>query len=195
MRETFDAFAGEFDRHLVDDLDYRVPQQLAALLRGHLGEARLDTLDLGCGTGLVGDALGALARSLVGINLSAQMLDVARRKGRYDVLHHADVTTWLATADPAAFDRVVAADVFIYLGDLERVFEEVAHCLRPGGAFAFSVESCAGEDYRLLPSGRYAQSAAYLQRLAARQGLKVLAQEPVLIRRGVEGLLYLLQRP
>ena len=193
VRETFDAFAGDFDRHLVDDLEYRVPWQLAALLRARLGEARLDVLDLGCGTGQAGDALGSLARSLVGVDLSSQMLEVARRKGRYSRLHEADISDWLATEKARSFDLVVAADVFIYLGDLEPVFAGVTRCLRSGGLVAFSVESCAGENYRLLTSGRYAQSARYLQRLAARHGLVVLDQAQTMIRLGVAGELYLLK--
>ena len=193
VRATFDAFAGDFDRRLVDDLAYRVPQRLAALVRGQIGEACLDVVDLGCGTGLVGDALGTAARSLVGIDLSSQMLEVARRKGRYLRLYEADVSSWLGSAQAASCDLVVAADVFIYLGDLEAVFEGVRRCLRPAGLFAFSVESCTAEDYRLLASGRYAQSAVYLQRLAARHRMRVLAQQPEIIRSGVEGELYLLK--
>lgn len=57
VRATFDAFAGDFDRHLREDLGYRVPDRLVALLREHCGAASTgmpavaaDVLDLGCGT-------------------------------------------------------------------------------------------------------------------------------------------------
>ena len=72
---------------------------------------------------------------------------------------------------------------------------EASRCLRPGGLFAFSVETCEGAEFRLLPSGRYAQSPDYLQSLAVRFGLALLADEPAVIRRGVEGRLNLYQRP
>lgn len=122
------------------------------------------------------------------------MLEAAHRKGRYAALHQADMVAWLAAADSASFDWVIAADVFIYLGELDGIFRDVARCLRPGGVFAFSVETCEGDDYRLLPSGRYAQSGAYLEGLAAPLGLTLQAREPAAIRQGVEGLLYLFQR-
>jgi len=202
VRATFDAFAGDFDRHLQQDLGYRVPDRLAALLREHCGDVltgtstgkAADVLDLGCGTGLVGDALGAGAVTLTGVDLSGQMLEAARRKGRYAALHQADVAAWLAAGGASAFDRVIAADVFIYLGELDGIFRDVARCLRPGGVFAFSVETCEGADYRLLSSGRYAQSDAYVEGLAAALGLRLLAREPTTIRQGVAGLLYLFQR-
>ena len=57
-----------------------------------------------------------------------------------------------------------------------------------------AVETCEGADYRLLPSGRYAQSGAYLERLAAQLGLRQRVREPAAIRQGVEGLLYIFQR-
>jgi predicted TPR repeat methyltransferase len=202
VRATFDAFAGDFDRHLRQDLGYRVPDRLATLLSEHCGAVsagtlagvRADVLDLGCGTGLVGDALDMDAGSLTGVDLSGQMLEAARRKGRYAALHQADVAAWLAATGPASFDCVIAADVFIYLGELDGIFRDVVRSLRPGGVFAFSVETCEGADYRLLPSGRYAQSGAYLERLAAQLGLRQLLREPAAIRQGVEGLLYIFQR-
>ncbi len=193
VRETFDAFASDFDRRLREDLDYRVPERLAVLVHEKIGDQSMDVLDLGCGTGLVADVLPP-AHSLVGVDLSVRMLEVAHRKGRYQALHEADITTWMADQQAHSFDCVIAADVFIYLGELDVVFREVSRCLRPGGMFAFSVETCEGAEFRLLPSGRYAQSLDYLQTLAARSGFALLTHEAAVIRRGVEGRLFLYLR-
>jgi predicted TPR repeat methyltransferase len=194
VRETFDAFAGQFDQHLVGDLGYRVPEQLAALVREELGEQRLDILDLGCGTGLVGEALAPVVGSLTGVDLSARMLEAARRRGCYHALHAADIVDWIAETPPGRFDLVIAGDVFIYMGDLAPLFWGAARVLRKSGAFAFSVECCEGADWRLLSSGRYAQSCAYLGRLAQEHGFAVLYRGPATIRLGVQGELYLLER-
>jgi len=191
VRETFDAFAAGFERRVVGDLGYRVPELLAALVRSH-GRAGLDVLDLGCGTGLAGVALGSLARSLAGVDLSPRMLEEAARKGCYTALHEADVGQWLAQAGPASFDLVVAADVFIYIGDLQGIFQEARRVLRPGGLLAFSVEVCDQGEFQLQPTGRYAQSRAYVQGLAVSHGLKLLARETASVRSGIEGDLYLL---
>lgn len=200
VRETFDAFAAGFEQRLLGELDYRVPAQLVELVRQRMGGTegglpRLDVLDLGCGTGLVGDALGPLARSLVGIDLSARMLDEARRKACYTNLQQADIAGWLAGAPDACVDLVIAADVFIYIGDLDRVFADVSRTLRPGGLFAFSVETAGQGRWQLLPSGRYAQSDAYIAELAARHGLALVSQQPAAIRRGVAGMLHLAGKP
>jgi predicted TPR repeat methyltransferase len=122
------------------------------------------------------------------------MIEAARRRGLYHDLHAADVERWLAGAPAAQFDLILAADVFIYIGALETVFAEVAKVLRAEGVFAFSVESCAQGDWRLLSSGRYAQSPAYLARLAERHQWRIAQRVAVEIRRGVPGELYVLLR-
>ena len=76
---------------------------------------------------------------------------------------------------------MLAADVFIYVGDLSRVFAGVRRVLAPQGVFAFSVELASGLDLQLLPSLRYAHSEAYVRRLADEHGLqmKEVVQAPI----------------
>ena len=63
-------------------------------------------------------------------------------------------------------------DVFVYIGDLARVFLDVSRVLKAGGVFGFSVEQAAGErDFVLQPVGRFAQSVAYIRRLCSANGL------------------------
>lgn len=203
VRQTFDAFASGFEQRVVGELGYDVPQQLVALaVRDGLaqavareGGAESPVLDLGCGTGLVGDALAAapLKLRLIGVDLSSAMLAEATRKGRYQSLHNADVESWLGAAPAQTFSLIVAADVFIYIGELDTLFAHCARVLGPGGRFAFSVETCGGDGYRLLPSGRYAQADAYVAELAARHGFTLRVREPAEIRRGIQGALYLLR--
>jgi predicted TPR repeat methyltransferase len=98
----FDQHAGMFEAILVDRLGYRVPwligERLAML--GHAGARRL--LDLGCGTGLVGEVLAETAAHASGVDLSEDMLAIADAKGVYDELYVGDAVRFLAiTADPA----------------------------------------------------------------------------------------------
>ncbi len=190
VRDTFDSFAPGFDAHL-HTLGYNVPEKLAALLLAHT-RAPLDILDLGCGTGLAGLALAAEKRSLTGVDLSAKMLVRARERGVYDALFESEIHTWLQQAQAASCDVVVAADVFIYIGSLEEIFVEAARVLRPGGWFAFSTEECKEAPYALLPTGRYAQSQAYIRGLAA-DAFSVEAAQAAILR--IEtGRLYLLRK-
>jgi predicted TPR repeat methyltransferase len=195
VSSTFDNFAPRFDAHLAS-LHYHVPQALAALLMPH-ADRPLSILDLGCGTGLVGAALAGHGHRLVGVDLSEKMLSQARARGIYAQLDFAEIHAWLQRAETESFDAICAADVLIYIGALETLFRECARLLRPGGWFAFSTEECSDTDYKLLVTGRYAQSQDYVRRLAGESFVTVDA-EPTTIRiesgAPLAGRLYLLQR-
>ncbi len=195
MKATFDNFAPTFDEHL-RAIGYQVPALMAAMLHTHL-TAPADILDLGCGTGLVGAALHGNGHHLVGVDLSEKMLARARSRGAYERLHVDEVGAFLAQAPDRSADVVCAADVFIYIGALDALFAHAARVLRPGGLFTFSTEECTGDDFVLLPTGRYAQSEAYIRRLAG--PLAILDARPVTVRMErdvpVAGRLYLLQKP
>ncbi|GAB2869607.1 tetratricopeptide repeat protein [Pseudoduganella ginsengisoli] len=167
----FDQYADGFDHHLQHVLHYRVPDLLMAALAGRLQPVAADVIDLGCGTGLCGPLLRPFARTLAGVDLSPLMLDQALARGVYDELVCADIA---AALQGRSADVLVAADVLVYLGDLQPLFRAVRHALRAGGVFAFSVEaldSGAAQDYALNTSGRYAHSASYVQALAQAHGL------------------------
>jgi predicted TPR repeat methyltransferase len=118
-------------------------------------------------------------QALHGVDLSAGMLERARALGVYDTLEQAEIVQHLA-ATPHRHELVVAADVFIYLGDLAAAFAGVRRVLDDGGVFAFSAE--VADDtmaFELRPSSRYAQSERYLRELAAAHGFEWLA-----LRRG-----------
>jgi predicted TPR repeat methyltransferase len=179
---------------------------LKELLQAHLGpQPGLESaLDLGCGTGLCAPLLRTMARRLVGVDLSEKMLDKARAAGSYDAglydeLACADIVDWLEGRQ-AEWELVLAADVLVYIGELAPLFERVARALRPGGWFAFSVESLAAEGsagYAITASNRYAHAPAYVRACAAAAGLKVADQRDAVLRHehGAEvgGLLFLLR--
>lgn len=178
----FDQYAGRFDRHLVDVLRYRTPTLLADVLARQLaGRSGLDILDLGCGTGLCGPLLRPLARQLEGVDLSAGMLAQARELGVYDALACGELTAYLAQT-PARWDVLTAADVLVYVGDLDPVLAAARQGLRAGGTFVFSVEALDGDGYSLRASGRYAHAAEYLAMLAARHGFTVREQVACTLR-------------
>ncbi|MDB5962214.1 MAG: hypothetical protein JWP59_3508 [Massilia sp.] len=178
----FDQYAAHFDAHLVDQLDYRTPALIGAALARSGGGTALDTLDLGCGTGLCGEVLRPLSARLSGIDLSPAMLEQARERGLYDALACADMHDYLAGHE-AAFDLIVAADVFVYAGDLSEVFRLARQALRPGGRFCFSVELAGDGEFALQPSRRYAHSAAYVRALAQRWRFELLDEAREMLRR------------
>ncbi len=175
VQGLFDSYSDDFEHHLVGTLRYQAPQRLVDGLRAAApGERFAAALDLGCGTGLCGPLVRPLVDRLVGLDLSARMLERARSRGVYDQLEQADVAAFLAHT-AACFDLVLAADVFIYIGDLAPVFAGLSRVMARG-VFSFTVEPAPeGSEPVLQPSLRYAHSAAYLQRLAREHGFAWLA--------------------
>jgi SAM-dependent methyltransferase len=90
-------------------------------------------LDLGCGSGLYLDVIRSTGRSPVGLELSADQLRLARRRG--DRLVQADGAA-LPFADDA-FETVTAVWISTDVDDFARVMRESARVLRPGGLFVF----------------------------------------------------------
>ncbi len=186
----FDDFAATFERTLVDELEYCAPEALRSLMNRRwaaagfeLGAAKLDIVDLGCGTGLVGRQFRDVAQSLVGVDLAPAMLVEAQRTGLYDRLERADVVNFLKS-HPDSFDLALAADLLIYIGDLEPLFAAASKSLRPGGWLAISIESIDEGEYLLRPTRRYAHSLAYIASLAVQNGLTIEEVAPLTIRKG-----------
>ncbi len=192
VEALFDQYADDFDHALVKTLGYRVPDLLIEAIVGAGGTRFGRVVDLGCGTGLMGAMLRPIAGDLEGHDISAAMLAKAREKNVYDRLVRSDLQMLLLT--PGSLDLVVAADVFLYVGALERIVAMVASALRPGGLLGFSVEKpMTAEDLFLQTSRRYAHSEKYFRATLASAGFTVLSLDPAVIRqdRGmpIEGLI------
>jgi len=188
VQALFDGYAADYDRHMLQGLGYRGHRTLVE------GLPQADrALDLGCGTGLCGPLLKPRVRRLVGVDVSARMLEQAAALGVYDELVQAELLQHLQTTEES-HGLVVAADVFIYVGDLAPVFAGVRRVLADGGTFAFSVEHAAQAPagWTLLPSLRYAHAEPYLRHLAASHGFTVerLIAQPLRSDqgRGIDGL-------
>jgi predicted TPR repeat methyltransferase len=168
IARLFDQQAPRFDATLREHLAYRGPELLrAAVIRAceTLGRTPFfrRAVDLGCGTGLIGGAFRPHVSSLIGVDLSPGMIEIARRTGLYAHLHVADVVAFLSEERSASADLILAGDVFVYLADLAPVCRAVARVLAPGGLFAFTVEANEGAPYALRDTLRYAHSPDYVR--------------------------------
>jgi predicted TPR repeat methyltransferase len=170
----FDAFAPQFERQLAGQLGYRAPEILSDMVTAF---RRTETpvasgLDLGCGTGLSGEAFRTTCKTLVGIDLSEKMLAQARRKRIYDELLSGEVTEAIDRLSKT-FDLFICADTVVYIGDLKALFSAVGRHARPGGLFALSTEHTEDGSFTLRPSGRFAHSRNYVESCAAQSGFKL----------------------
>jgi predicted TPR repeat methyltransferase len=126
--------------------------------------------------------LRPLCDRLDGLDLSRRMVERAAATGAYDEVTQGDLVQYLQQT-ARRYELVIAADVFVYVGALETVFEGAARILQPGGMFCFTVETAPGAgDLVLQPSLRYAHSAAYIRKLAQDHGFDISATQPQTIR-------------
>jgi predicted TPR repeat methyltransferase len=174
VQSLFDDYADTFDEHLVSGLRYEAHRFLVDNLRGVGPERFGAALDLGCGTGLCGPLVKPAVQRLDGVDLSPLMLDKARALGVYEQLVQGDLVEHLR-GTPQTYDLVLAADVFIYVGDLEPVFAGVNRVMNRGGVFCFSAEQAGDEQmFQLTTQQRYAHSERYVRQLAERHGFETV---------------------
>lgn len=148
---------------------------------------------------------------MVGVDLSPNMVAKAQATGYYSAVRVEDANEAVAQEEPGRLDLLLSADTFIYVGALEVCFAGAARALRrPGGLFAFSIEELRDDGggggsgdgdvaagFRLVLSGRYAHTPAYVEGLAARHRLAVRAKEAVVVRlesgQPIPGWIYVLE--
>jgi len=130
----YDGLADWYDALIGDEVSEwtRTAGELLAELLGR-GPGRC--LDLGCGTGAFVPLLVEQAWTVVGVDLSADQLRVARERV-------GDVVESLVQADASAlpfgdgsFDAVAAVLVHTDIDGYDLALREVARVLRPGGRF------------------------------------------------------------
>jgi predicted TPR repeat methyltransferase len=204
VEKTFDSFARTFDAQLAA-LQYRAPQLVCDALAKVAGAPARDRsiIDAGCGTGLCGPLLAPYASRLVGVDLSARMLDTARARGRYHELVKAELTAYVASLAAHSWDVIVSADTLCYFGALDAVFAGAARALRGGGFLILTVEAAAPDQapngHRLNPHGRYSHTGAYVERTLGDAGFAVDACELHVLRmenaNPVDGFLVTASRP
>jgi predicted TPR repeat methyltransferase len=201
VRDVFDQFAAQYDNSLESNLHYRLPAQLLEfyrLIAFKQGGVRL--LDLGCGTGLVGEQFRAICSFMTGVDLSIQMVEAARNKNIYKSLYVSEIVSFLLKNQQQTYDLMISADVFPYMGDLSPVLTAAREWVMSNAYFLFSVEHDRSDAVRpqLQKSGRFSHSSSYLESTAAAAGWNIRARKFVDLRkeRGgwVKGTIYALQK-
>jgi predicted TPR repeat methyltransferase len=135
-----------------------------------------------------------------GVDLSGKMLEHARRKNVYTSLHQMSISSYLDQCRPDAYDLVIAADVFNYIGELGELFSALHRVSRGGGFFFFTVEDLAdkGGSMRLESSGRFTHSNSYILTAAQRSRWQIFLAHKLNLRREkgewVRGSLYGLKK-
>ena len=151
--------------HVLNPVRLDYVRQRATLAGSHV-------LDVGCGGGLLSEALARAGAQVSAIDLAAELVKVARLHGLESGLkvdYQVKAVEVLAEEQPGSFDAVTCMEMLEHVPDPAAIIAACAKLLRPGGrlflstlnrtpaAFALAI---VGAEYvaRLLPRGthRYA---------------------------------------
>jgi SAM-dependent methyltransferase len=102
-------------------------------LRRLLGEGSRRCLDVGCGTGVSTAAVAELGWSAVGVDVSEELLELARGRGLDVVRASADALPF----ENATFDAAVSVWTHTDVDDFAAMLAEIARVLRPGAPFVY----------------------------------------------------------
>lgn len=146
VRSFYDDAAGHYDEVLLSEIGYVSPTICAHAIAPYLPDKESALIDLGCGTGLAGEALSALGyRHIDGVDFSTEMLAVAKARNCYSKLEIADLN---AALDISSAGYAAAVSVGV-LGQhvLPAALDETVRIVEPGGLVCFSVNERAFDDY------------------------------------------------
>ncbi|MGB5636635.1 MAG: class I SAM-dependent methyltransferase [Waterburya sp.] len=139
LANKYDAWSHLYDAELNEP--YRIsPIQSARTLAQVLTDKQASILDAGAGTGMVGEALAELGYSnITAVDLSSQMLEVAKAKQVYQALYQGDLEHTLDFAQPHSFDAIISVGVFTYGHAAPQALHNLFSLLKPSGYFLLTV--------------------------------------------------------
>ena len=154
--------------------EFRPLHQINPLRLGWIeGIARItgkQVLDIGCGGGILSDAMARKGAKVTGIDLSVKALRVAElhalEAGTRDVEYREISAEALALQEPASFDVVTCMEMLEHVPDPSSIVRACAELVRPGGWVFFStlnrnpksfLFAILGAEYvlQLLPKGTH----------------------------------------
>lgn len=171
-RILFDVFAPTYEETL-KNIDYAAAKKIVQIC----GDVKGKILDLGCGTGILGQALKTDKNEINGVDISEKMLAIAKQKGIYKRLINSEILNFLQK-NTETFDLITAADVFCYFGDLEPLFKLIYP-----QKMVFSIEiNPQIETFELQPNGRYKHNPEYVGNLLKSTGYDKIINLDLVLR-------------
>ena len=139
-RAYYAGFAATYDTDFAQGLGWDYPKAIARIWRAHAGHADLPVADIGCGTGYVAAELGLPQAQIDGMDISPDMLAIARGKGLYRALSEVDLTGPL-DALGADYGSVVSAGTFTHGHLGPDPLGALLGIARPGALFVICVNA------------------------------------------------------
>jgi 2-polyprenyl-6-hydroxyphenyl methylase/3-demethylubiquinone-9 3-methyltransferase len=149
--------------HQINPLRLQWIDQLAAL-------AGKQVVDIGCGGGILAEAMAGRGAQVLGIDLAGKSLKVAQlhalESGQQNVRYREVSAEALAAEAPEAYDVVTCMEMLEHVPDPQQVVQACARLVKPGGWVFFStlnrnpksfLFAIVGAEYvlKLLPRGTH----------------------------------------
>ncbi|MEM7195135.1 MAG: methyltransferase domain-containing protein [Pseudomonadota bacterium] len=132
-QERYDQWADSYESDLVEQLGYVAHIEVVARFCERVSDRNAAILDMGCGTGLVGDALRQEGYSSVdGADFSIEMLTIARERNVYDQIYQYDAIT--DQPQLRTYDAIVSVGLFGFGPPHVKHLNNVLKYLQPGGS-------------------------------------------------------------
>lgn len=198
VKGLFDHYASTFDEHLVKHLKYNVPSTMLSIFnKFSQPKQTVNLLDLGCGTGICGEKFAHMYTHMTGVDLSENMIKKTQEKNIYSSLHASDIDHFINNTT-SKYDLVIAADVFIYVGNIRLLVKDIYDTMNFDGYFIFSIELSDSDDYFLQNTGRYAHSESHIHEILENASFNIINYQATIIRNEkdneIKGIIYLCKK-
>ena len=139
--KLYKKWAQTYDEDFAISSNYLSPQKISNFFLEHSKVTDTPILDVGAGTGLVGEFLNFKnKKEIIGIDISSEMLHQAKLKKCYTSLIEADITKKIPLKD-SSIGAVVSAGTFTHGHVGPDAFDELLRITKPGGLFVLSINS------------------------------------------------------
>ena len=134
----YKTWASTYDDDFAKQNDYRSPIEIAKYFAKYSNNEDTPILDVGAGTGLIGECLNLNSKKVDAIDISPEMLEIARSKNCYSKIIEADLTKRLLINDNY-YGAIVSAGTFTHGHVGPNVLDELLRVTRSGGLFVFTI--------------------------------------------------------
>jgi ubiquinone/menaquinone biosynthesis C-methylase UbiE len=127
----------------IDGCSYweKLYQEYRHLVQNHIGEKKLRTLDLGCGTGLTTNLLMKTRNETVGLDLTWRLLKTAQ--GKYSKHNFSPINGEITNIPfkDKSFERIICLNTLEHIEDIEKALSEISRICTDDGTFLFDIPS------------------------------------------------------
>ena len=111
-----------------------------------------------------------------------KMLLEAKKKNIYNNLLNVDIITFLEN-ERLNYNLLIFADVFIYVGELDKIFQLIKSKSNVAGSLVFTIELNENKDFFLEKSGRFSHSQMYIEKLASLNNFNIIHFQLIKLRK------------